>query len=49
MDTDNSTWTEEEELQYARRVGELLIEGHEEFEIETIAAAEVNESRKRDS
>jgi hypothetical protein len=42
------TWNEAEEAQYARRVAELHLEGHEEFEVETIAADEVNAERNRE-
>jgi hypothetical protein len=44
----DETWTEEQDARYARRVGELHLEGHEEFEVERIAAAEVNAERDSD-
>ncbi len=48
-DASEDTWTDEQDAAYAKRVGELYMEGHEEFEIEDIAAAEVNERRDKDS
>jgi hypothetical protein len=36
----DDTWTEAQDAVYARRVGELQLEGHEEFEIEELAAGE---------
>jgi hypothetical protein len=43
-DTDD-TWTEDEDAEYSKRFGELMLEGHAEFEIEEIAAGEVNARR----
>lgn len=41
-DSKDETWTDEQDAQFAKRVGELYLDGHQEFEIEHIAAAEVN-------
>ena len=41
---DVETWSDEQDKVYAERVGELFAEGHEEFEIEEIAAREAEQA-----
>lgn len=43
MPGSGDTWSEDQENEYAKKVLRLYEEGHEEFEIEELAAAEVNE------
>jgi hypothetical protein len=45
----DETWTDEEDAEYSKRVGELLLEGHAEFEIEDIAGGEINERRAHEA
>jgi hypothetical protein len=43
MSESGETWSEDQDKEYAQKVLELYEEGHEEFEIEELAAAQVNE------
>ena len=43
-ETEEGPWTEEQDAVFAKKAMELYAEGHEEFEIEDIAAKEATEA-----